>query len=150
MRVFLPVIFVLLIAVSSGSWAQSTAPETAPTNQQNDAAKPEEQSKPSEQTSAPYDEQFMRLAEVLGSIHYLRHLCGANEGGKWRDHMAAMIETEKPEAERKARIIARFNRGYNAFSQSYLTCTLSALTAADRYMKEGVRLTSQINARFGR
>jgi uncharacterized protein (TIGR02301 family) len=33
----------------------------------------------------PYDEKLLRLSEILGAVHYLRELCGANEGQSWRD-----------------------------------------------------------------
>ncbi|MEM8749535.1 MAG: TIGR02301 family protein [Pseudomonadota bacterium] len=102
------------------------------------------------ETSAPYDDKLMRLAEVLGSIHKLRNLCGANEGNKWRDQMGKLIATEEPGPRRRAQMIARFNRGYNGFDETYSTCTPSALLAADRYRKEGVLLASQINSRYGR
>lgn len=101
-------------------------------------------------TAAPYDDKLLRLSEVLGSIHYLRALCGAGEGGKWRGWMADILAAEKPNDGRKARLVARFNRGFKAFDQTYTTCTPSALLAADRYVKEGVRLSSQITNRYGR
>ena len=110
----------------------------------------EAKKKPVERTAAPYDDKLLRLSEVLGSIHYLRALCGAREGNKWRDHMSEILKSESPEPARKARIIARFNRGYRAFDQTYGSCTDSALTAAKRYMKEGVLLSSQITSRYGR
>ena len=99
---------------------------------------------------APYDEKLMRLSEVLGSIHYLRELCNANEGQVWRTKMAALIDAEQPQPARKQQMIARFNRGYGSFNQTYRTCTQSALLAINRYMKEGVLLASQINSRYGR
>ncbi|MEL6946690.1 MAG: TIGR02301 family protein [Pseudomonadota bacterium] len=99
---------------------------------------------------APYDDKLLRLSEVLGSIHYLRKLCRADEGMKWRDTMAAILKSEQPQDKRRARLIARFNRGYNAFSEVYAHCTPSAVVAADRYLKEGVRLSSQITTRYGR
>ncbi len=99
---------------------------------------------------APYDDKLMRLAEVLGSIHYLRELCNADEGQMWRDKMAALITAEQPRPARKSQMIARFNRGYGSFNRTYQKCTPTALVAVDRYMKEGVRLTSQITTRYGR
>ena len=99
---------------------------------------------------APYDEKLMRLSEVLGSIHYLRELCNANEGQVWRTKMTALIDAEQPQPARKQKMIARFNRGYGSFNRTYRTCTQSALLAVNRYMKEGVLLASQINSRYGR
>ncbi len=99
---------------------------------------------------APYDVKLMRLSEVLGSIHYLRELCKANEGQIWRTKMTALIDAEQPQPARKQQMIARFNRGYGSFNRTYRTCTQSALLAVNRYMKEGVLLASQINSRYGR
>ena len=31
---------------------------------------------PSAAVEAPYEQNLLRLAEVLGSLHYLRNLCG--------------------------------------------------------------------------
>src|SRR5688572_33237160 len=34
--------------------------------------------------AAPFDGDLARLSEILGALHYLRGLCGAKEGQKWR------------------------------------------------------------------
>jgi len=34
--------------------------------------------------------------EILGALHYLRGLCGANEGQKWRNEMQALVDAEAP------------------------------------------------------
>ena len=54
------------------------------------------QSSPSEITDArPYDDKLIRLSEILGAVHYLRELCGGNEGQVWRDRMRELIDTDK-------------------------------------------------------
>ena len=99
---------------------------------------------------APYDDKLLRLSEILGSIHYLRTLCGANEGNKWRDTMSDILAAEAPGPNRRARLVAHFNRGYRSFNTSYSTCTASALLASERYMAEGAELSKQITQRYGR
>ena len=71
---------------------------------------------------APFDSDLMRLAEILGALHYLRTLCGANEGNKWRDQMSALIDAETQSGDRRNRMVANFNNGYRNFQQhlSYL------------------------------
>jgi uncharacterized protein (TIGR02301 family) len=96
-----------------------------------------------------YDEQMMRLAEILGSLHYLRELCGAKEGQMWRDEMQKLIEREAPGEARKQRMVARFNRGFRSFREIYRECTPSAAEAANRYLKQGVRLAAEIPGRYG-
>jgi uncharacterized protein (TIGR02301 family) len=68
--------------------------------------------------AAPFDGDLQRLAEILGTLHYLRGICGSNEGAKWRNEMQALIDAETPSGDRRARMIAGFNRGYNGFPQS--------------------------------
>ncbi|WEX07659.1 TIGR02301 family protein [Chelativorans sp. AA-79] len=97
---------------------------------------------------APYDPQLMRLAEVLGSVHFLRGLCGEKEG-VWRAQMEALLDAEAPSEERRAKLVASFNRGYRSFAGVYTSCTDSALQAIDRYMKEGETLTNEITLRYG-
>ena len=46
--------------------------------------------------AAPFDGDLQRLAEILGTLHYLRGICGANEGSKWRNEMQALIDAETP------------------------------------------------------
>ena len=151
MKSILRALLVVSFCFGGGALAQQ-----AQTNAQQDdssAASSEaspEQATEAERNTAPYDDKLLRLSEVLGSIHYLRALCGANEGAKWRERMSAIIVSEEPGPERKARLVAHFNRGYRAFDQTYDTCTPSALLAADRYLKEGVRLSTQITSRYGR
>ena len=42
--------------------------------------------------AAPFDADLQRLAEILGSLQYLRGVCGANEGQKWRQEMQTLID----------------------------------------------------------
>ena len=46
--------------------------------------------------AAPFDADLLRLSEVLGALHYLRGICGANEGAKWRNEMQALVDAETP------------------------------------------------------
>ena len=97
---------------------------------------------------APFEQPLMRLAEVLGSLHYLRNLCGET-GNQWRDEMEQLLTSENAQAERRARFIASFNRGYRSFDGVYVSCTPSATEAISRYMKEGEALTRDIATRYG-
>lgn len=98
--------------------------------------------------AAPFDGELQRLAEILGTLHYLRGICGANEGQKWRTEMQALVDAETPSGERRARMIASFNRGYNGFQQTYRTCTPAANVAIRRYLEEGSRISRDLTARY--
>ena len=101
-----------------------------------------------ETAPAPYDGDLQRLAEILGALHYLRGICGANEGQKWRNEMQALVDAETPSGERRARMIASFNRGYRGFQQSYRTCTPAADLVIRRYLEEGSKIARDTTARY--
>ncbi len=103
---------------------------------------------PGRAQTIPYESQLLRLSEILGSIHYLRTLCGEKDGG-WRDQMEALLEAENPEPVMRSRMVASFNRGYRTFNSVYTTCTESATEAIARYMKEGEALTKEVVVRYG-
>jgi uncharacterized protein (TIGR02301 family) len=98
--------------------------------------------------AAPFDSELQRFAEILGTLHYLRGICGNNEGGKWRNEMQALLDAETPSGERRARMIAGFNRGYNGFQQTYRTCTPAASLAIRRYIDEGLKISRDLTARY--
>ncbi len=98
--------------------------------------------------AAPFDGDLQRLAEILGALHYLRGICGSNEGPKWRNQMQALIDAETPTGDRRTRMIAAFNRGYNGFQQTYRTCTPAALVAIRRYVEEGSKISRDLTARY--
>ena len=98
--------------------------------------------------AAPFDGDLARLAEILGTLHYLRGICGSNEGAKWRNEMQALIDAEAPSGERRERLTASFNRGYRGFQQSYRTCTPAADVAIRRYLEEGSKIARDITARY--
>jgi uncharacterized protein (TIGR02301 family) len=103
---------------------------------------------PQPPASAPYDRELQRLAEILGALHFLRDICGSNEGQKWRNEAQALIDAEAPAGERRDQMVASFNRGYRAFQQSYRTCTPAADFAIRRYLDEGARIARDITARY--
>jgi uncharacterized protein (TIGR02301 family) len=98
--------------------------------------------------AAPFDADLQRLAEILGTLHYLRNICGTNEGQKWRGEMQALVDAETPSGDRRTRMIASFNRGYNGFQQTYRTCTPAATVAIKRYLDEGSKISRDLTARY--
>ncbi len=101
-------------------------------------------------TPAPYDARLLRMAEIVGSVTYLRTLCADPKAGEWRSDMQALIDREAgAEPDRKARLTAAFNRGYRSFASVYTSCTPSAVLADQRYRDEGATLAAEIVSRFG-
>lgn len=96
-----------------------------------------------------YEEQMLRLSEILGSLHFLRELCGAKEGQTWREQMEALLEKEEPTQARREHLISRFNHGFRGFEEIYRECTPAAAEAANRYLRQGARLAAEIPNRYG-
>jgi uncharacterized protein (TIGR02301 family) len=94
--------------------------------------------------SRPYDERLMRLSEILGAIHYLRELCGANEGQAWRERMRELMDAEGSTALRRAKLTRSFNNGYRSYSRTYNACTGSAQTAIIRFLAEGSEIADTL------
>ena len=101
-------------------------------------------------TPPAYQADLLRLSEILGAVQFLRDLCGTKEGALWRDQMQALIDAEPPASEEQARMIDRFNRGYESYRSVYRICTDSARLAVDSYLQEGARIAAEIAARYGK
>ena len=103
------------------------------------------------QETVPYDDQMMRLAEILGALHHLRPLCGASDEAQvWRDQMSALIEAEQPSPERAKRLIGRFNASYRGLMETHRICSDTARTLIERYTAEGAALAQEVVVRWGR
>ena len=85
---------------------------------------------------------------AAGWVEALRTVCNGREGNRWRSEMQQLIEAEGASAERKARMTASFNRGYNGYQQTYRTCTPAAELAVRRYLDEGAKLAREVGARY--
>ena len=100
------------------------------------------QSSPSEITDArPYDDKLIRLSEILGAVHYLRELCGGNEGQVWRDRMRELIDTDKGSALRRVKLTKSFNHGYRSYRRTYQSCSAPAQATLAKFVAEGVELS---------
>jgi uncharacterized protein (TIGR02301 family) len=95
----------------------------------------------------PYDDKLLRLSELLGAVHYLRELCGANDGQLWRDRMKELMDAEGSSALRRAKLTRSFNQGYHSYSRTYKACTSSAQTAIARFMAEAAQIAEGLLAR---
>ena len=111
-----------------------------PQVQQPDAAAPA--------APTPYDPDLQRLAEILGALHYLRGICGSNDGQKWRNEAQTLIDAEAPSGDRRDQMVQSFNRGYRGFQQSYRTCTPAANLVIHRYLQEGAKIARDVTAHY--
>lgn len=134
-----PAAFALMLALAlpTAAWAQRAA-----------APPPPQPAVPEALLQAPYEPQLLRLAEIMGALHYLRMLCTGPETGAWRREMQALLDAEASSAERRERLTLRFNRGYAGFEQTHRSCTPAAQVATRRYLDEGQRIVADITSRF--
>jgi uncharacterized protein (TIGR02301 family) len=105
---------------------------------------PRESSAPPPPDDRPYDNKLLRLTEILGAIHYLRELCGAQEGQIWRDQMKEILRNEGTTAVRRAKLVNSFNDGYRGFRRTYRSCTQSATLATQRFSVEGANIAASL------
>lgn len=95
-----------------------------------------------------YEDKLLRLAEILGSLSFLRDLCDESDGVAWRREMNALLEAEDPGPQRRQRLVARFNHGFETFNATYRSCTPSAKLAISRYLREGQQLAADVRSRY--
>jgi uncharacterized protein (TIGR02301 family) len=105
---------------------------------------PKESTAPPPPDDRPYDSKLMRLAEILGAVHYLRELCGAQEGQLWRNQMMEILRNEGTTAVRRAKLVNSFNDGYRGYRRTYRTCTQSATLATARFSTEGATIATSL------
>ncbi len=91
---------------------------------------------------------MLKLAEIIGSLAFLRELCG-EDGQAFRRRMEALIEAEGTTPGRRDRMAGAYNRGYRAFAINYRTCTAAAEEAKARLAADGERLSRALAGRFG-
>ena len=135
-------IVALVSIMIAGAAAPVTGQQANPSQQQ--GAQPGKM--PSGLDDRPYDVQLFRLAEILGVVHYLRELCGANEGQIWREQMRELVASEGTNALRRAKLVESFNRGYRGYSRTYRTCTQPALIAIQRFVEQGANISDTLLA----
>ena len=147
MNRFLTVLILLTLAPLA--FAQEPAGSAAKTDPNAETAGPPVPvpAGPKPDESVSYDPELARLATILGSLHYLRNLCGET-GNQWREEMETIMLSDKMESLRKKRAIAAFNDGYQAFSASYTQCNPRAIEAIGKFQAEGTSLTATILTRY--
>ncbi|MBN9436856.1 TIGR02301 family protein [Bosea sp. (in: a-proteobacteria)] len=118
--------------------------QSPPTPQRQEAPAPEPEAPP-----PPYEPQLLKLAEIMGSLAYLRTLCGAREAQDWRERMAALLESEGRGPQRRERLASAYNRGFRAYSATHRVCGEGSQEASSRLASEGEKLARALAGRFG-
>ena len=95
----------------------------------------------------PYQKEMQRLTLIFGSLYFLQPLCGFNQTD-WRKQTGELIELDRPDDDRKQRLMGAFNEGYNSYRTTYNSCTASANQARWRLLNEAYEATNKIRTRF--
>ena len=96
-----------------------------------------------------YENQLLRLSEIMGALAYLRDLCGDGDGAEYRAKMSALLDAEGTAPERREKLAGAYNRGYRGYETTYGQCTPNARAAITRFVAEGGRLARDISDRYG-
>lgn len=97
----------------------------------------------------PYEPQLLKLAEIMGSLAYLRTICAGKEAAQWRARMAALLEAEGRTAQRRERLTGAYNRGFRAYAVTHRSCGDGSQEASTRLAGEGERLARILAGRYG-
>ena len=141
MRVLAAILGLVLAIAPAGAPAQTKA--AAP------KAAPEPPKPPPEPPLAPYEAQLLRLAELMGTLAYLRDLCGDADGEQWRQRMSAVIDAEATSPARREKLAGAYNKGFRGYETTYRSCTANAGVVIARFIDEGTRLAHEIGNRYG-
>jgi uncharacterized protein (TIGR02301 family) len=89
------------------------------------------------------------MAEIIGSLAFLRSLCVTGDAAEWPQRMQQLMEAEGTSPGRKERLAGAYNKGYRAFALTYRICTPSATEATNRYLREGDQIARELAGRYG-
>lgn len=99
---------------------------------------------------APYDDKLAQLAEILGSLDFIRNLCEHDSEPQWKAMMSQLLDSDaKDEPARREKLIAAYNRGYRTYGAIQTACSSQLRAVAERYRIEGATLATEIATRFG-
>lgn len=92
----------------------------------------------------PLADGLDRLAEILGAVHHLRDICGADEGPLWRNKMIDLLNAAEPDALRRQILISHFNDAYHRALAQYSSCTPAAAAEVSALFEEGRALSARL------
>jgi uncharacterized protein (TIGR02301 family) len=135
---------VLLLTHAAGVAQRRGEPAAAPKPPELPPSQPLPEAPP-----PPYEKELLRLSELLGSLAFLRTLCGGADAPEWQKRMQALMDAEGAVPARRDRLAGAYNRGYRGYAVTYRQCTPSAAEATARYLKEGEDLSRSLAGRYG-
>lgn len=138
------VAFLAAAAPALSGWAQAPVPPERP----RDAGAPAA-SRQDRPESQPDQIKLERLAQLIGTLAFLRDLCPPGDGDVWRGKMQDLLAAEGVTPTRRDRLAGAFNRGFDGYRVAYKRCTPAAGLVIERALAEGSDLAHDLSARFG-
>jgi uncharacterized protein (TIGR02301 family) len=96
-----------------------------------------------------YQQDLLRLAEIMGALSHLEAICGDPDAAVWRDSMDQLITAQGMPPEERRLYVGAFNRGLETFANIHRSCTQQARFAIERYLTEGATISDRIGASYG-
>lgn len=88
--------------------------------------------------------RLVRIAEIMGGLHYLRGICDKEKNQVWRGNMLRLLDLEQPPQDVRERMVSRFNSYFDREKRSHATCNRKATREIKRLAGEGQQLTSEL------
>jgi uncharacterized protein (TIGR02301 family) len=104
---------------------------------------------PDSSSAAPYEPDLLRLSEIIGALAYLRNLCGAQDGDRWREEMSTLLAAQGDSKMQRERLAGAYNKGFRDYEIIYHSCTPNAHAVISSYLAEGSKLTRDVTSRYG-
>lgn len=87
------------------------------------------------------------LAQHLGTLHRLAHVCPKNrEGDLYRERMKQIIDGESPPRFTREAMIGAFNRGFRSASSEYYSCSRKAQQRLRNESFDAINVTERLYA----
>ena len=117
-------------------------------SEQDDTAETTQPTITIESAESTYLPDLLRLAEISGSMQYLRNLCGQADDS-WRQAVGQIIGNVGGNDAIERRLTAAYNRGYRRYASYHRSCSNASVDAAERFRVEGRLLSRSLVDRFG-
>lgn len=95
-----------------------------------------------------YQDRLDHLAELMGTLAFMRNLCGDRDGAAWRSRMEALLAAEGATSASRDRLAGSYNRGYAGYALSYRVCTPAAETVIERSLGQGAKIAADVAIHF--
>ncbi len=96
--------------------------------------------------AAAYWADVLRVAEILGSVHYMRDLCDGSEGQVWREKMRELLKATEPDEQTRELLVGHFNSAYHKARIAHGRCSGKTVTEINRLLDEGAKLSARLSA----